>query len=38
MLKDWRTDIHDEERTGRSSVVIDDLVQSVDQKFVKDDS
>jgi hypothetical protein len=31
-----RTNVHDEERSGRSSVVSDDLVQNVDQKnFVK---
>jgi hypothetical protein len=35
MFKDRRTDVHNEERSGRSSVVSDDLVQSVDQKFVK---
>jgi hypothetical protein len=32
MLKDGRTDVHDEERSGRPSVVSDDLVRSVDQK------
>jgi transposase len=36
MFKDGRTDVHDEERSGRPSVVSDDLVRSVDQKFVKD--
>jgi hypothetical protein len=37
MFKDARTNFHDEERSGRPSVVSDDLVQSVDQKlFVKD--
>jgi hypothetical protein len=33
MFKDGRTSIHDEERSGRPSVVSDDLVQSVDQKI-----
>jgi transposase len=33
MLKDGRTNVHDEERSGRPSVVNDDLVQSVDQKI-----
>jgi hypothetical protein len=33
MFKDGRTNIHDEERSGRPSVVSDDLVQSVDQKI-----
>jgi hypothetical protein len=28
----WQTDVHDEERSDRPSVVNDDLVQSVDQK------
>jgi hypothetical protein len=32
MFKDVRTNVHDETRTGRPSVVSDDLVQSVDQK------
>jgi hypothetical protein len=36
MFKDGRTDVHDEERSGRPSVVINDLVQSVHQKSVKD--
>jgi hypothetical protein len=31
MLKDKRTNIHDEERSGRPSVVNDDLVQNGDQ-------
>jgi hypothetical protein len=31
-----RTNVHDEERNGRPSVVSDDLVQSVDKKFAKD--
>jgi hypothetical protein len=29
-------DVHDEEQSGRPSVVSNDIVQSVDQKFVKD--
>jgi transposase len=33
MFKDGQTDVHDEERSGRPSVVSDDLVQSVDQKI-----
>jgi hypothetical protein len=33
MFKDWRTNVHDEERSGRPSVVSDDPVQSVDQKI-----
>jgi hypothetical protein len=34
MFKDGRTNVHDEERSGRRpSVVIDDLVQSVDKKM-----
>jgi hypothetical protein len=33
MFRDGRTNVHDEERSGRSSVVSDDLVQSVDQKI-----
>jgi transposase len=31
MFKDGRTNVHDEEGSGRPSVVRDDLVQSVDQ-------
>jgi hypothetical protein len=31
MFKDGQTDVHNEERNGRPSVVSDDLVQSVDQ-------
>jgi hypothetical protein len=31
MFKDGRTDVHVEERSGRPSVVSDDLVQSVEQ-------
>jgi transposase len=33
MFKDGRTNVHDEERSGRPSVVSDDLVSSVDQKI-----
>jgi hypothetical protein len=33
MFKDGRTNVHDEEGSGRLSVVSDDLVQSVDQKI-----
>jgi transposase len=33
MFKDRRTNVHDEERSGRPSVVSDDLVQSIDQKI-----
>jgi hypothetical protein len=33
MFKDGRTNVHDEEQSGRPSVVSDDLVQSVDQKI-----
>jgi hypothetical protein len=33
MFKDGQTNVHDEERSGRPSVVSDDLVQSVDQKI-----
>jgi hypothetical protein len=36
IFKDRRTNVHDEERSGRTSVVKDDDLQSVDQKFVKD--
>jgi transposase len=32
MFKDGRTNVYDEERSGRPFVVSDDLVQSVDQK------
>jgi transposase len=32
MFKDGRTDVHYEERSGRPSVVSDDLVQIVEQK------
>jgi hypothetical protein len=34
MYEDWRTNVHDEERSGRPSVVSDDLVQIVDQKIL----
>jgi hypothetical protein len=33
MFKDGRTDVHDEEQNGRSSVVSDDLVQSFDKNL-----
>jgi hypothetical protein len=33
MFKDVRTNVHDEERSGRPSVVSDYLVQSVDKKI-----
>jgi transposase len=32
MFKNGRTNVHDEERSGRPSEVSDDLVQIVDQK------
>jgi transposase len=32
MFKDGRTNVHNEERSGRSSAANDDLVQSIDQK------
>jgi hypothetical protein len=32
MFEDGRENVHDEERSGRPSVVSDDLVQSVDKK------
>jgi hypothetical protein len=32
MFEDGRTNVHDEERSGRPSVVYDNLVQNVDQK------
>jgi hypothetical protein len=35
MFKDGRTNVHDKERSGRPSVVSDDLVQSVDQKILE---
>jgi hypothetical protein len=36
MFKDGRTNVHDEERSVRPSVVNDDLVQVLTKKFVKD--
>jgi hypothetical protein len=33
MFRDGQTNVHNEERSGRPSVVGDDLVQSVDQKI-----
>jgi hypothetical protein len=33
MFKDRRTNVRNEERSGRPSVVSDDLVQSVDQNI-----
>jgi hypothetical protein len=33
MFKDGQTNVQDEERSGQTSVLEDDLVQSVDQKF-----
>jgi predicted transcriptional regulator len=33
MFKDGQTNVHDEERNVRPSVVSDNLVQSVDQKI-----
>jgi hypothetical protein len=33
MFKDGQTDVHEEERSGRPSVVSDDHVKSVDQKI-----
>jgi hypothetical protein len=38
MFKCGGTNVNDEERSGRPSVVSDDLVQSVDQKNVVEDS
>jgi hypothetical protein len=38
MFKGWRTNVHNEEQSGQPSAVSDDLVQSVDQKYVKDDA
>jgi hypothetical protein len=32
MFKDGQTNVHNEEQSGRPSVVSNDLVQSVDQK------
>jgi hypothetical protein len=36
MFKDGRTNVHDEERSGRPSVVSDVFVQSVEKTVVKD--
>jgi hypothetical protein len=36
MFKDGRTNVHDEERSGRPSVVSHDPVQSIDKETVKD--
>jgi transposase len=33
IFKDGRTDVHDEERSGRPSVVSEHLIQNVDQKI-----
>jgi hypothetical protein len=33
MFKDGRTNVHDEKRSGRPSVLSDDLARSVDQKI-----
>jgi transposase len=33
MFKDGRTNVHNEERSGRPAVVSDDLVQNVDQNI-----
>jgi transposase len=35
MFKDGQTSAHDEERSGRPSVVSDDLVPSVDQSVLR---
>jgi hypothetical protein len=35
MLKGWRTNVHNEERSGQPSTVCDDLVQSVCQKNLR---
>jgi transposase len=32
-FKDGRTDVHDVERSGRPSVMTDDIVQRVDQQI-----
>jgi hypothetical protein len=34
MLKDWRTYVHDEERSGRTSVVSDDFARSERRHFI----
>jgi hypothetical protein len=36
MLKDGKTNVHDEDQSGLPSVMNDDLVRSVNQKSVKD--
>jgi transposase len=36
MFKDGRTNVQDEERSGRPSVVSDDLFKMLTKKFVKD--
>jgi hypothetical protein len=36
MFKDWRKNIHDEQRSVRTSVMSDHPFKSVDQKYVKD--
>ncbi|GFV99935.1 hypothetical protein TNCV_3567261 [Trichonephila clavipes] len=33
-FKDGRTNVHDEERSGRLSVITDDLMQAVEKKFI----
>ncbi|GFU23578.1 HTH_48 domain-containing protein [Trichonephila clavipes] len=33
-FKDWRTNVHDEERSGWPSVIIDDLMQAVETKIL----
>jgi hypothetical protein len=38
MLKDGQANVHDEERSVRPAVMSDDLVQSVDEKFVKEEA
>ncbi|GFV32290.1 uncharacterized protein TNCV_1675761 [Trichonephila clavipes] len=34
-FKDGRENVHDEPRSGRPSVITDDLVNAVDERFVK---
>ena len=34
-FKDGRTNVHDEERSGRPSVITDDVVQKVDEKVTE---
>ncbi|GFV45622.1 hypothetical protein TNCV_127661 [Trichonephila clavipes] len=36
-FKDGWTNVHDEERSGRSPVIIDDLLQAVETKFVREE-